>query len=267
MGYRSMLAQTVIKWIILKGKAAWCVFVGKIGQQFVKNLPYHAPKAPQVECDDLEVPRGRARSCYGLNLGTSTDITDDTFIDTDTESSHESSHRSSHFAFITPLEVAVQTSKIFNGVVVGNDGVIKSQNKRSRNKLRGKVVPEGQSRQAVKIEKMLKSADSEPMRKIKRDGTISKPPSQLVLVCGQYEDLHHLLSACSEEILHEKTICWLPCTLLVQMSDYCSTKDVMNLAQSCKTMRRNLLEVTIAARQRHGKRKARQRFGKRPPQV
>ncbi len=249
-GYGS-IAQMLIMWIMPSAGFAWYAIVEHFGRQLYKRVPYHVVESPQLERDDCEMPKGRVRSCYRLNMvSTPTDIFDADLIGRDTESSIQSNN----FAFVTPLQVAVQTSKIFNGVIVGNDGVILSQNKRSGNKLRGTVVPQGQSRQAVKIERMLKAADIEPMTKVNQEATRSTPPSQLLVVQGQYEDLHRLVSECAGELLEEKTLCWLPSSTLIRVSHYLSIKDIGNLSKSCKTVRWTLLEVNNRFRRRNGKR-------------
>ncbi len=192
LGVYGSIAQMLIMRIVPSAGFAWYAIVEHFGRyrQFYKRVPYHLPESPQSARDDCEMPKGRVRPCYRLNLvSTPADIFDADLVDSDTESLI----RSNNCAFVSPLQVAVQTSKIFNGLVVGNDGVIISQNKRSGIRLRRRVLPQGQSRQAVKIERMLKAADVEPMKKVNQEGTRSTPPSELLVVHGQYEDLHRLV--------------------------------------------------------------------------
>lgn len=54
----------------------------------------------------------------------------------------------------SPLQVAIQTAKIFRGITVGKDGTILSQNARATRSNRGAKNKRGEkSRQATKIEK------------------------------------------------------------------------------------------------------------------
>ena len=57
-------------------------------------------------------------------------------------------------ASASPLQVAIQTAKIFRGITVGKDGTILSQNARATRSNRGAKTKRGEkSRQATKIEK------------------------------------------------------------------------------------------------------------------
>jgi hypothetical protein len=174
------------------------------------------------------------------------DYRDDDDDDDDTRNSH---------SIITPLQAAIQTAEIFHGIVVGKDGVLLSQNEAAEKNLLGKIVKEGQSRQALKIERILDASDSRildvrKMCKLEQGSIASVPKSQLLIVRGQFDDVSRLVLEGAEMLREKKTICWLPRLVLGRMSDYCSIKDVLNLSQSCKNLRRTMRGIKTVHRGR-----------------
>lgn len=94
--------------------------------------------------------------CYKLNLDS--DITPQAsvylgpFADTPPPLTYSTSDDSAENA--SPLQVAIQTAKIFRGITVAKDGTILSQNARATRSNRGAKNKRGEkSRQATKIEK------------------------------------------------------------------------------------------------------------------
>jgi hypothetical protein len=111
------------------------------------NMREDIPQPPEIAI--------RTR-CYKLNLdsdmfpppsvflGPYTDVPPPlTYSDSDDSSANTS-----------PVQVAIQTAKIFRGITVGKDGTILSQNARATRSNRGAKNKRGEkSRQATKIEK------------------------------------------------------------------------------------------------------------------
>ena len=204
------------------------------------------------------VTNGRVRSCYRLNLETCMDhsisFSDSNCDYRDDDDDGDNDTRNSHI-IITPLQAAIQTAEIFHGIVVGKDGVLLSQNETAEKNLLGKIVKEGQSRQALKIEQILDASDS-GILDVRKGGKLeqgliaSVPKSQLLIVRGQFDDVSRLVLEGAEMLREKKTLCWLPRLVLGRMSDYCSTKDVLNLSQSCKNLRQTMRGMKTVLRGR-----------------
>ena len=204
-----------------------------------------------VEGNVNGIPNRRVRSCFGLNIrsrkGNPTSISD-------TEYDGNVDFGKGHTT--TPLQAAIQTADIFNGIVVGKDGVLLSQNERAETVLLGKMITKGQSRQAVKIEQMLDATDCgsihlKDRREIEQDRKTSSPTPQLLIVRGRFDDFNRLISEGAEILRKGESLCWLPRFVFGRISDYCSAKDISNLSQSCKIMRQNMKETrSVRSRQR-----------------
>jgi hypothetical protein len=103
------------------------------------------------------------RSCYMLNLGFS--LVDDFAFNANannkdnsrTEIVDEDNNNDDDYDE-TPLKVAIQTARIFNGIIVGNHGTLLKQNNRADPDKLGTIVKEGQSRQALQIEQIIAAA-------------------------------------------------------------------------------------------------------------
>jgi hypothetical protein len=216
------------------------------------NGRYYCNHPHNCVLNSSEVTNGRVRSCYRLNLETCMDHST-SFLDRDYDYRNDDDNddddddddiRNSHI-IITPLQAAIQTAEIFHGIIVGKDGVLLSQNETAEENLLGKIVKEGQSRQALKIERILDASDS-GILDVRKGGKLeqgliaSVPQSQLLIVRGQFDDVNCLVTEGAEMLRKKKTLCWLPRLVLGLMSDYCSTKDVLNLSQSCKNMRQTM---------------------------
>jgi len=222
------------------------------GRPCCKNSKNFTSNAIAIECNVNENPNRRVRSCFGLNLrsrkGNATSISD---TDYDSNVGFGEVH-----TITTPLQAAIQTATIFNGIVVGKDGVLLSQNERAETGLLGKMIMKGQSRQAVKIEQMVGATDCgsihvEDCRQIEQDRKTSSPTPQILIVRGRFDDFNRLISEGAEILRKGQSLCWLPRFVLGRISDYCSSKDIVNLSQSCKIMCQNMKETrSVRSRQR-----------------
>ena len=111
----------------------------------------------------------------------------------------------------SPLQAAIQTAKIFNGVTVGKDGILLSQNERAETGLLGKTIKEGQSRQAVKIERMLDNTDfgSVHLRDSRQDRpqrNPSSPTPQLLIVRRRIDDFNRVVTKAGKTSTKDVTV-------------------------------------------------------------
>jgi len=94
----------------------------------------------------------------------------------------------------TPLQVAINTAKIFRGITVGKDGTILSQNARatrsSRSSSKNKVGEK--SRQATKIDKA-KDLVEETILTGKAPDSDDPANMQSIVVMGEYDDMKYLV--------------------------------------------------------------------------
>ena len=207
--------------------------------------------------DDRDTSNGDVRSCYRLNLSDCGDPSNST------PNSVTENHKNVD-VFSTPLQAAIQTAKIFNGIVVGDDGILLSRSERGKggnDNIMGTLVKEGQSRQAVKIEQIIQATDDHNFHilgnrkgrnifgNIKDNGieleqNESPPKSQLLVVLGEYDNINHLVTKGAEKLRNKKSLCWLPPSVLNRAIDFCSPKDAINLSQSCKLMRQTMKGCT-----------------------
>ena len=212
-----------------------------------------------------ELPKSAIRSCFGLNLRNS--ICNPSSI-SETHYDWSAGGFGKGRVIPSPLQAAIQTATIFNGIAVGKDGILLSQNERAETGLLGKTIKEGQSRQAVKIERMLDKTDFgsinfEDSRQVERQRNPSSPSPQFLIVRGRFDDFSRLVTE-GAGILRKKTsLCWLPRVALNRLSGYCSTKDIVNLSQSCKIMHQNMKQ-TCRVRTRE-RRRLSKKFRRRDP--
>jgi len=94
----------------------------------------------------------------------------------------------------TPLQVAINTAKIFRGIKVGNDGTILSQNARATRSSRGssKNKVGEKSRQATKIDKA-KDLVEETILTGKAPDSEEEANMQSIVVMGEYDDMKYLV--------------------------------------------------------------------------
>lgn len=155
------------------------------------------------------IPNGRVRPCYRLNLEScmdpSTSVSD--AGNGNRDYGRKFCNNNTH---TTPLQAAIQTANIFHGIVVGKDGVLLAQNKRAGKhgkQLLGKIVEEGQSRHAVRIERVLDATDSRVLPVGKNSVIPSKQESQLLVVHGQFDDINRLVFEGVKILREKKTAC------------------------------------------------------------
>lgn len=169
------------------------------------------------------------RACYRLNLDDDDGCPDKDDDDNDTAP--------------TPLQVAIETAQVFQGIVVGDDGIIVSQSDRANQEhghLLGKTVEEGQSRQAVKIEQIVLATDTIPKRRWLGGRERSSPQPERLVVLGQYEHVDHLVSQGAEKLRKAKSLCWLPPLVMNMVTEFCATRDALCLSQTCRLMYENI---------------------------
>jgi hypothetical protein len=193
--------------------------------------------------DDLFISNtsDNIRSCYMLNLGFSLvddfafnandrdiskiELNDDEDNNSDNGNGNENENEN-------PLKVAIQTARIFNGIIVGKHGTLLKQNNRADPDKLGTIVKEGQSRQAVQIEQIIAATnknddygydDDNNNNNNNLDDDHCKNSNataaavdndeeavnddhepQLLIVRGQYEDLSHLIRNGSEILRKNK---------------------------------------------------------------
>ncbi len=203
------------------------------------------PSVLKLEHNIHGVSKSIVRSCFGLNLRNS--ICNPSSV-SDTHFDWRAGGFGKGHVITSPLQAAIQAAEIFNGIAVGKDGILLSQNDRAETGLLGKTIKEGQSRQAVKIERMLDATDhgfihfQDGCQSEKKMNPLSPTP-QFLIVRGRFDDFNRLVTE-GVGILRKRTsLCWLPCVVLSRLSDYCSTKDIVSLSQSCKIMRQNMKEI------------------------
>lgn len=94
----------------------------------------------------------------------------------------------------TPLQVAINTAKIFRGITVGKDGTILSQNARATRSNRGssKNKVGEKSRQATKIDKA-KDLVEETILTGKAPDSDEPANMQSIVVMGEYDDMKYLV--------------------------------------------------------------------------
>mmetsp|Transcript_18869 Transcript_18869/g.52697 ORF Transcript_18869/g.52697 Transcript_18869/m.52697 type:complete len:431 (+) Transcript_18869:244-1536(+) len=94
----------------------------------------------------------------------------------------------------TPLQVAINTAKIFRGITVGSDGTILSQNARATRSNRGsnKNKVGEKSRQATKIDKA-KDLVEETILTGKAPDSNEPANMQSIVVMGEYDDMKYLV--------------------------------------------------------------------------
>eukprot|EP00536_Pseudo-nitzschia_multiseries_P005207 jgi/Psemu1/303176/fgenesh1_kg.95_\ len=94
----------------------------------------------------------------------------------------------------TPLQVAINTAKIFRGITVGSDGTILSQNARATRSSRGssKNKVGEKSRQATKIDKA-KDLVEETILTGKAPDSEEPANMQSIVVMGEYDDMKYLV--------------------------------------------------------------------------
>lgn len=208
----------------------------KLNNEFVSDHPHHSTTSN----DEI-------RFCYGLNLDDSLNSSKSFFDRDGGYWDHDRDGSSSH-QNTTPIQTAIQTAEIFNGIIVGQDGVILSQNERAEKRLLGTIVKGGQSRQSVKIERIIAVTDSRTSGEREgvqreQEAITSITKSQLLVVRGQFENVSSLvlngakMLRKNKALPHKKTaLRWLPRFIFKNVIDYCSTADILNLSQSCKLM-------------------------------
>ena len=152
------------------------------------------------------IPNGRVRPCYRLNLESCMDPSTSV---SDAGNGNRDYGRKfcNSITHTTPLQAAIQTANIFHGIVVGKDGVLLAQNKRAGKQLLGKIVEEGQSRHAVRIERILDATDSRVIPVDKNSFIPSKQESQLLVVHGQFDDINRLVFEGVKILREKKTPC------------------------------------------------------------
>lgn len=94
----------------------------------------------------------------------------------------------------TPLQVAINTAKIFRGITVGKDGTILSQNARATRSSRGssKTKVGEKSRQATKIDEA-KDLVEETILTGKAPDSEEPANMQSIVVMGEYDDMKYLV--------------------------------------------------------------------------
>lgn len=94
----------------------------------------------------------------------------------------------------TPLQVAINTAKIFRGITVAKDGTILSQNARATRSSRGssKTKVGEKSRQATKIDKA-KDLVEETILTGKAPDSEDPANMQSIVVMGEYDDMKYLV--------------------------------------------------------------------------
>lgn len=94
----------------------------------------------------------------------------------------------------TPLQVAINTAKIFRGITVGKDGTILSQNARATRSSKGtpKNKVGEKSRQATKIDKA-KDLVEETILTGKAPDSEDPANMQSIVVMGEYDDMKYLV--------------------------------------------------------------------------
>mmetsp|Transcript_54134 Transcript_54134/g.60525 ORF Transcript_54134/g.60525 Transcript_54134/m.60525 type:complete len:439 (+) Transcript_54134:226-1542(+) len=94
----------------------------------------------------------------------------------------------------TPLQVAINTAKIFRGITVGKDGTILSQNARATRSSRGssKNKRGEKSRQATKIDKA-KDLVEQTILTGKAPDSDEPANMQSIIIMGEYDDMKYLV--------------------------------------------------------------------------
>ena len=101
----------------------------------------------------------------------------------------------------TPLQVAINTAKIFRGITVGKDGTILSQNARATRSSRGSTKNKvgEKSRQATKIDKA-KDLVEETILTGKAPDSEDPANMQSIVVMGEYDDMKFLVRDGSKKL-------------------------------------------------------------------
>lgn len=134
--------------------------------------------------------------CYKLNLDSNLYPHHSAFLGpfTDTAPPLTYSFSEDSCENYTPLQVAINTAKIFRGIKVGSDGTILSQNARATRSNRGsnKTKVGEKSRQATKIDKA-KDLVEETILTGKAPDSDEPANMQSIVVMGEYDDMKYLV--------------------------------------------------------------------------
>lgn len=134
--------------------------------------------------------------CYKLNLDSNLYPHHSVFLGpfTDTAPPLTYSFSEDSCENYTPLQVAINTAKIFRGIKVGSDGTILSQNARATRSNRGsnKTKVGEKSRQATKIDKA-KDLVEETILTGKAPDSDEPANMQSIVVMGEYDDMKYLV--------------------------------------------------------------------------
>lgn len=153
---------------------------------------------PMDTREDIPLPpdiSNRTR-CYRLNLDSNMyphhSVFLGPFIDAPPPLTYSYSTDSSES--YNPLQVAINTAKIFRGITIGKDGTILSQNARATRSNRGssKNKRGEKSRQATKIDKA-KDLVEETIRTGKAPESDEPANMQSIVVMGEYDDMKYLV--------------------------------------------------------------------------
>jgi len=153
---------------------------------------------PMVMRDDIPLPPDIATRtrCYRLNLDSNMYPHHSVFLGpySDVPPPLTYSCSTDSAASNTPLQVAINTAKIFRGITVGKDGTILSQNARATRSSRGssKNKRGEKSRQATKIDKA-KDLVEETILTGKAPDSDEPANMQSIVVMGEYDDMKYLV--------------------------------------------------------------------------
>lgn len=153
---------------------------------------------PMDTREDIPLPPAIATKtrCYKLNLDSDLyphhSVFLGPFLDVPPQLTYSLSSDSAES--YTPLQVAINTAKIFRGITVGNDGTILSQNARATRSNRGsnKNKVGEKSRQATKIDKA-KDLVEETILTGKAPDSEEPANMQSIVVMGEYDDMKYLV--------------------------------------------------------------------------
>jgi hypothetical protein len=154
--------------------------------------------APMDTTEDIPAPPDIATRtrCYKLNLDSNLYPHHSVFLGpfTDTAPPLTYSFSEDSAENYTPLQVAINTAKIFRGITVGKDGTILSQNARATRNNRGssKTKVGEKSRQATKIDKA-KDLVEETILTGKAPDSDDPANMQSIVVMGEYDDMKYIV--------------------------------------------------------------------------
>mmetsp|Transcript_13144 Transcript_13144/g.24665 ORF Transcript_13144/g.24665 Transcript_13144/m.24665 type:complete len:408 (+) Transcript_13144:358-1581(+) len=157
------------------------------------NMREDIPQPPEIAI--------RTR-CYKLNLDSNMFPPPSVFLgpfsDPPPPLTYSASDDSS--ANFSPVQIAIQTAKIFRGITVGKDGTILSQNARATRSNRGAKNKRGEkSRQATKIEKA-KDLVEETIATGKAPDSDEPANMQSLVIMGEYDDMKYLVRDGSKKL-------------------------------------------------------------------